>query len=98
MQLQSHKGGKPTEVTVGKQKTSHVSVLTEENAKVIQVRQNLNQTQMKHFLADYRTLNGRHSVEPYIVENMLQSKKELEGFFSVELVNFLAKILKNVTN
>ena len=95
VQLQSHKGGKPTEVTVGKQKTSHVSVLTGENAKVIQVRQNLNQTQMKHFLADYRTLNGRHSVEPYIVENMLQSKKELEGFFSVELVNFLAKILDN---
>ena len=47
IQLQSHKGGKPTEITVGKQKTSQVSVLTSENAKVIQERNNLNPTQMK---------------------------------------------------
>ena len=92
IQLQPHKGGKPTEIAIGKQKTSHVSVLTSENAKVIQEKNNLNQTQMKNFLSDYRCLNGKHSVEPYIVENMLQSKKELEGFFSAELVNFLAKI------
>ena len=91
LQLQSHRGGKPTEVTVGKQKTSHVSVLTSENAKVMQERNNLTQTQ----LADYRCLNGRQSVEPYIVENMLASKKELEGFFSAELVNFFAKIPDN---
>ena len=95
MQLQSHKGGKPTEVTVGKQKTSHVSVLTSENAKAMQERNNLTQTQMKNILADYRCLNGRQSVEPYIVENMLQSKKELEAFFSVELVNFFAKVPDN---
>ena len=29
------------------------------------------------------------------MENMLQSKKELEAFFSAELVNFLAKIPDN---
>ena len=67
-------------------------MLTSENAKVIQERNNLNQTQMKNILADYRCLNGKHSVEPYIVENMLQSKKELQGFFSAELVDFLAKV------
>ena len=55
----------------------------------------MTQTQLKNILADYRCLNGRQSVEPYIVENMLASKKELEGFFSAELVNFFAKIPDN---
>ena len=91
IQMQSHKGGKPTEVTVGKQKTPQTSVLTYENAKVIQGKNNLNQTQMKSLLADYRTLNGWQSVEPYIMENILESKRELKGHFSSELVNFLKK-------
>ena len=92
LKLQSHKGGQPTEVTVGKQKTPQSSVLTLHDAKVLQGNHNLNQTQLKGLLADYRTLNGRHSVEPYVVENMLSSKKELKGFFSSELVNFLEKV------
>ena len=91
IQLQSHKGGKPTEVTVGKQKTPHTSVLTCEDAKVMQGKNNLTQTQMKNILADYRTVNGRHSVEPFIMENILQSKRELKGYFSSELVDFLKK-------
>ena len=91
IQLQSHKGGKPTEGTVGKQKTPHTSVLTCEDAKVMQGKNNLTQTQMKNILADYRTVNGRHSVEPFIMENILQSKRELKGYFSSELVDFLKK-------
>ena len=67
------------------------TVLTYENAKVIQGKNNLNQTQMKSLLADYRTLNGWQSVEPYIMENILESKRELKGHFSSELVNFLKK-------
>ena len=46
---------------------------------------------MKSLLADYRTLNGWQSVEPYIMENILESKRELKGHFSSELVNFLKK-------
>ena len=58
---------------------------------MIQGKNNLNQTQMKNFLADYGTLNGWQSVEPYIMENILESKRELKGHFSSELVNFLKK-------
>ena len=36
-------------------------------------------------------MNGWQSVEPYIMENILESKRELKGHFSSELVNFLKK-------
>ena len=56
------------------------------------LKHNINQAQLKGVLGDYRALNGRHSVEPYILENFLQSKKELASFFSVEIVNFLSTV------
>ena len=45
----------------------------------------------KNISADYRTFNGWQSVEPYIrhSENSLQSRRELKGYFSSELVDFL---------
>ena len=91
--LQSHRGGKSTEITVGRQKpTPSSSVLTSEDVKSLQLKRNLNQTQLRGLLGDYRCLNGRASVEPYIVENFLQSKKELRALFSAEMVNFIAKV------
>ena len=47
----------------------------------------------KNISADYRTFNGWQSVEPYIrhSENSLQSRRELKGYFSSELVDFLKK-------
>lgn len=91
IQLQSHKGGKPTEITVGKQKIHQSSVLTSEDVRMMTEKNNYTQTQVKNFLADYRNKNGRQSVEPYIVEGILQSKKELKSFYSAELVDFFAK-------
>lgn len=89
--LQSHRGGKPTEVTLGRQKNAPDSVLTLPDARSMQMRHNFTQAQLKGVLADFRCLNGRQSVEPYIMERILQSKEELKAFFHVELVNFLAK-------
>ena len=88
--LQSYKGGKPTVVTIGRQEPRpSTSVLTGDDVKCIQLKNNLTQTQVRNILADYRSLNGRASVEPYVVENMLQSKQELKTYFTSELVNFL---------
>ena len=93
LQLQSHRGGKPTLVTVGRQPppASSSSVLTSEGIKSMQLNRNLNQTQLRGLLGDYRALNGKSSVEPYVLENFIQSKKELKRFYTAELVDFVAK-------
>ena len=70
------------------------SVLTSEDARQMTLKNNFTQAQLRGVLGDYRALNGRHSVQPYIVENNLQSKKELGSFFRVEIVNFLKKVSK----
>ena len=93
IQLQSHRGGKPTLITVGRQPPppASTSVLNSEGIKSMQLKHNLNQTQLRGLLGDYRALNGKCSVEPYVLENFIQSKKDLRGFFTAELVDFVAK-------
>ena len=100
LHLQSHKGGKPTEVTIGSRKSSSTSSsssssssqLTGENARSMVLKHNLNQGQLRGLLADWRCLNGKGSVEPYILENILKSKEALKALYTVEMVNFMAKV------
>ena len=93
LMLQSHKGGKPTPVTLGKPKRKSATiVLTSEDARRIQLKNNLTQSQLARLLADIRSLFGKDSVAPYILESHIRSRKELKTFFSVELVNFLKRI------
>jgi hypothetical protein len=90
--LQSHKGGKKTMVTLGQ--PSHQpaqSVLTMDDAKAMMMNRNLNGRQLKGILADTRTLFGKGAVQPYLEEAMLEDKKELGKFFTVEMVNFFDK-------
>ena len=91
IQLQSHRGGKPTVITLGRKAPPPpgASFLDSEGIKSLQLKHNLNATQTRGLLADYRSLNGKSSVEPYYWENFLQSKEHLKGFYSAELVDFV---------
>ena len=95
IELQSHRGGKPTVITVGRQlpsaSGSGPSVLDSEGIKSFQLKHNLNQTQLRGVLGDYRALNGKCSVEPYALENLLKSKSDLKEFYTAELVDFVVK-------
>lgn len=93
IELQSHRGGKPTVITVGRQLPSAAgpSVLDSAGIMSLQLKHNLNQTQLRGLMGDYRALNGKCSVELYALENLLQSKSDLKKFFTAELVDFVVK-------
>ena len=94
--LMSHKGGKATEITMGSLKPPSSSFLTSEDARAMQLKHNFNQSQLRGLLADYRCLNGKASVEPYILEGFMKSKESLKALYTVEMVNFVAKAHRGV--
>ena len=90
--LQSHKGGKPTVVTLGKPSQNTLPVLNSEDFKKMMIKGNLTEGQGAHVLGDVRSLFGRKSVAAHIRDHHIQSRKELKTFFTSELVNFLQRI------